>query len=324
METINTRRLHQELVLTSKYLSFCMLIYLVFSMFLPRIMITILKALGFKSFLTANNQFTSQIASYIFSLFSYTAILVIPFFMYVKMLDQSLDMKWTKHKLNPAYTTFATCSSLAMIVVSNFLVVFIDSFFSKADLTIAVGTFNKPTGGPLEFVLLFLYFCILPPILEEFVFRGIILHSLTKFGNVFAIIISSIMFALVHRNIAQGIHAFIMGCIMAYFVLRTDNLKTSMIIHFANNLYAVINGLIHYYLPVQIGRILSISMLFLLLLIGLITLFPLTRIHYQDLNNVNTPSPLSAKKYLTMFTTPSAVLMLVVYGYFFITNISHI
>lgn len=85
---------------------------------------------------------------------------------------------------------------------------------------------------------------VLPAVFEELVFRGVILQSLRRFGDLFALIVSSFLFAVAHGNLIQGPNAMLMGLMIGYFVLRTGSLITGMIIHFVNNLFAGIISLV--------------------------------------------------------------------------------
>ena len=79
---------------------------------------------------------------------------------------------------------------------------------------------------------------IVPAFVEEFAIRGIMLQSLRKYGDLFAIIVSSIFFGLMHGNCLQAPFAFILGMVMCWLVIKTDSLWTGIAIHFMNNFYA--------------------------------------------------------------------------------------
>ena len=82
-------------------------------------------------------------------------------------------------------------------------------------------------------LLNFLTVVLVAPILEEFFFRGILLTRwAVKWGVVRAVIVSSVIFALLHNNI---IGMFCVACVLAIFYIRTKSLFVPMIIHIANN-----------------------------------------------------------------------------------------
>ena len=61
---------------------------------------------------------------------------------------------------------------------------------------------------------------VIAPILEEFVFRKLILDRLSIYGNVFAIVMSAAMFGLFHGNLHQMFYAFFVGLIMGYVTVK--------------------------------------------------------------------------------------------------------
>ncbi len=77
---------------------------------------------------------------------------------------------------------------------------------------------------------------IVPGIVEEIVFRGIILGMFRKFGDRFAIFISALLFGTLHMNLVQFVFAFILGLVFGYVVVKLNSLLPSMIAHTLNNL----------------------------------------------------------------------------------------
>ena len=69
------------------------------------------------------------------------------------------------------------------------------------------------------------------PVLEEIVFRGVIMNNLKKYGIKTAIIINSIFFALSHYNTDMIIPAFFTGIIFSYVAYKYS-IKYSILIHF--------------------------------------------------------------------------------------------
>jgi len=97
----------------------------------------------------------------------------------------------------------------------------------------------NPTSWPL-FLLAILVSAVIPAICEELLFRGVILNGLrSRFSDVGSVVLSGLMFALMHGNLQQFIYPFILGCIMGWIVLRTGSLVSSIIVHFVNNFLVV-------------------------------------------------------------------------------------
>jgi uncharacterized protein len=88
-------------------------------------------------------------------------------------------------------------------------------------------------------VLSFIAIVFAAPILEELIFRGIILNGLLKkYSPLNSIILSSVLFGIVHLNPWQFIGALIIGIFSGWVYYRTEKLTLSIIIHSVNNLLA--------------------------------------------------------------------------------------
>lgn len=92
--------------------------------------------------------------------------------------------------------------------------------------------FGSETG-----IFTFILMVIAAPILEELIFRGIILDGLLgKYSPVKSILISSFLFGLAHLNPWQLITGFIIGIFSGWVYYRTKSLSLSVIVHASANL----------------------------------------------------------------------------------------
>ena len=73
------------------------------------------------------------------------------------------------------------------------------------------------------------------PLLEEYVFRGVLLKHLGAFGARPYILFSALVFALFHANLAQIPYAFAMGLIFAGLTYYSGTIKYAVITHLALN-----------------------------------------------------------------------------------------
>lgn len=83
-------------------------------------------------------------------------------------------------------------------------------------------------------VSMFLYASIVGPIVEELIYRGFVLCSFQKYGKVAAIIISSILFGVMHANIPQGMFAFAVGLVLGYVAIEYS-IWWAIALHIFNN-----------------------------------------------------------------------------------------
>lgn len=84
----------------------------------------------------------------------------------------------------------------------------------------------------------FISIVIIAPICEEFVFRGIFFRSLESYDRRFAIILTAIIFGLMHRNPAAVINAVVFGIFAAVSCAETGSLLMGILLHMTNNAIA--------------------------------------------------------------------------------------
>ena len=77
---------------------------------------------------------------------------------------------------------------------------------------------------------------ILSPIIEEMMFRGVMLNKLRRYGDKVAIITTAILFGLFHANFSQFFYAVALGIVFAYVTLKTGTIKYSIILHIIVNM----------------------------------------------------------------------------------------
>ncbi len=106
--------------------------------------------------------------------------------------------------------------------------------------------FDNPEG-PLQLAAVFLALVVLPPIVEELVFRGFVFGGLrTRFNFWVTAIITSAVFAVGHLQFGNdapllwvaAIDTFILSMVMCYVRERTGSIIPTMIMHALKNLLA--------------------------------------------------------------------------------------
>ena len=84
-------------------------------------------------------------------------------------------------------------------------------------------------------VFVFIGTCLLAPITEEILCRGIIVDILSeKHGNAFVIIISSVIFYIIHGN-PINVGALLFGILASWSILKTKSIIPGVVIHFIWN-----------------------------------------------------------------------------------------
>ena len=82
---------------------------------------------------------------------------------------------------------------------------------------------------------------VLPAVLEEILFRGILLNNVgEEAGSVRAIFIAGFCFSLYHGSVEQTIYQFICGCLFAFLAVRSRSIAPTVVAHFINNALIII------------------------------------------------------------------------------------
>ena len=96
-------------------------------------------------------------------------------------------------------------------------------------------------NGATPVIVQLLVLGVLTPILEELLFRGVIYKRLKTYYDVtIAAYIASIIFAIAHFNLVQGLYAFIMGIVLIYLYEKTGNLITAICTHCVANITVIV------------------------------------------------------------------------------------
>lgn len=106
-----------------------------------------------------------------------------------------------------------------------------------------------PLDDPLALCSYIALVCIIAPITEEYMFRGVLMMSMSRYGVRFALIVTSVFFGLLHGNIAQTPMAVLLGLALGYIALKTGSIKYSILIHFLNNTWATAFTLLYEFFP---------------------------------------------------------------------------
>ncbi|NCB48122.1 MAG: CPBP family intramembrane metalloprotease [Clostridia bacterium] len=123
---------------------------------------------------------------------------------------------------------------------------FVASFFSN--IISFLGYEKSPSFSVLSsstdysivaFLLQVLSISILPAICEEVAHRGLLLRGLSTLGLMQALIISSILFGLMHLNVNQFFFATVLGFMIGLTAVISKNIFPAIIIHFTNNFLSV-------------------------------------------------------------------------------------
>ena len=160
----------------------------------------------------------------------------------------------TKNKLRDTFKFFgykkisakAVLISIGIGVIVYFLNVFVATFFNVLLAFFGYSSTSSsitPSSYPFWlFLVNVLVSAVMPGICEETAHRGLLLKGLSGHGQRFALIMSSLLFGLMHMNIDQFFYATLIGILVGYLALICDSIYPAMIIHFMNNFLSTFAG----------------------------------------------------------------------------------
>lgn len=154
------------------------------------------------------------------------AIIILCFFFFSKNKNNKIMTKPTVKKLC-FYILISLLCFVTLFPVVTVVNSLIYNFFPKRSLTYPLTTSN--------YFISLISMVILPAVAEELLFRGLIFKGLQKGGNTFAIIISSLMFALFHLSLEQTIYPILMGLVFAVIMCYENNIIYCITVHLTNN-----------------------------------------------------------------------------------------
>ena len=86
-----------------------------------------------------------------------------------------------------------------------------------------------------DLIVSFLSLCVFTPLVEEFVFRGVIFGSLRRYGFGYAAVASALLFGLAHGSPAQLAYALASGLVFAAVYEVSGSVRTGILLHALNN-----------------------------------------------------------------------------------------
>jgi uncharacterized protein len=170
----------------------------------------------------------------LFSLLSYGSLMLVGLsIIYVSIKPFVPNpLRWLPLKLKGNWALWSIggyLAALPLVVVVSLLSqkIFREQGGSNPILEIILNNQNRIT-----IVILYLMVAVLAPIFEETLFRGFFLTSLTRYlPDWAAIICSGSLFAFAHLTASDLLPLTLLGMMLGYVYLRTENLLTSILLH---------------------------------------------------------------------------------------------
>ena len=126
--------------------------------------------------------------------------------------------------------------TLFLMSIGSFIGDSLNSIISSLlHLNVSNSTIETIESMPLWLAALTTMVCA--PIVEEFIFRYTLVGTLGRFGNIFAILISSVAFGLFHGNLYQFFYAFLVGLVLGYVYVKCGKWWVCVLMHAIANFF---------------------------------------------------------------------------------------
>ena len=308
-ESILRMQEKQKLRQIAMFIGIAMLLTASITLFFAPVYLNIMSAFGIDRYTAAKlandpmgMQLINQILSVLMFVFPFLIVLSGCSFKFNDIVSLSLPDK--KSFLPIVLLGLAFCGFAN--IASNLLASLFSGFgFELPDYSM------KTPDGPFGIVVTVIGAAVIAPLTEEFAMRGIVMGSLRKYGEKFAIITSAVLFGLMHGNLRQIPFAFIVGLILGFAVIKTGSLWTGVTIHFLNNLFASVLTIIGEHVATEIATIINLAFFGFCILCGFISMYFMDNktVDAELLSDENAENKRSAKIF---FTSPFIIAYIVI------------
>ena len=139
-----------------------------------------------------------------------------------------------RHSIRPGAFVAATVMCFGLVYLSNILGTLITTAVSILKRSVVQNEiFNVTSAVSMWSILLYMVICA--PLMEEYVFRKLIVERTVRYGQGVAVLVSGLMFGLFHGNLNQFAYAFTLGVFLAFLYVKTGNLKITIALHMMIN-----------------------------------------------------------------------------------------
>ena len=176
-------------------------------------------------------------SSALVSLFLQLAILLLPALFFIRMRGRGYGKAIRLRRPAAAHIPLLICAFF-LLLVGGFLLSAL--FGGTHTIGNSSSSFEQASpNGVLQALIAIPVLALLPAVCEELLFRGILCTELDRRGALRAILVGSLLFALIHFDLANLPVYFYAGALLTLVLYVTDSLIATMIIHALYNLVSL-------------------------------------------------------------------------------------
>ncbi len=201
---------------------------------------------------------------------AYCASFILPVvFFYLISKNKNRELLDLTLRLPEKHTVLKTCS----VICTGMSIVYTMAYLNAQLLPqtdVSDMFYGSGMDEPYVIVLMFLSTAIVPALVEELMFRGMIYKNLRPYGRANAIIISALLFGLMHQNPAQFVYTTAAGVVLATAYELTGSFWACVLLHFFNNFFSVLQQIWISKYPMEKATLISSLSELILFFLGLI------------------------------------------------------
>ncbi len=220
------------------------------------------------------------------------------------------------HAVNAKHIFFLLFSMLFTICTSLLLAL---SFGGAHDLSHGITLLGTFIAGENEFSVsapyLILTYAVLPALLEEFLFRGVLFSQLERISFPFAVTVTNVLYALFGFTLGGSIPMFFVGLMMVFVYYTTRSLWACVILHFIFNLYRLFmeSNVCAYFLSSSNNTLLLLTAALAFLISAVLFLSEATRIFRNRAKRIAEKKQRSASKFANIRTVAGELRSMLAY-----------
>lgn len=294
---------------TLRKLSFYAGLAVILYVFIQNVIIVIIEGLGLIDLYTKNSLFQSGT-----DIFLIILGILLPFSLLGKKMQKASGeaepvlMEPVKRKKILLYGIFG-CTGC--VILANIFSSYITYFISLIGYELDSPDIQMP-DGMFGFAVTMLRVSILAAVVEEFCLRGHVMGNLRRYGDVFAVLMSSAIFALMHGNLIQVPFAMFSGVALGIFSIKTGSIWPAIMAHAINNGLSVAISYLIKIVGEEPGMLLYSYAMYVLIFIGLVAAFAFAmNTKDRPLKRGNTVLKPFEKTFHYLFTAPTVVAFLI-------------
>ncbi len=140
-------------------------------------------------------------------------------------------------KVKPMHYLYALLVGLGLFFVALLPNHYLQLAFASSGTKSEVILPSLGTAGEITIAILLI--CVLPAFGEEMLFRKTFCEGMKGNNEWVIVLLGGLFFSWTHFNLVQTVHQFVLGCVLCFLYVRTENVTLTVMIHMFNNLLAL-------------------------------------------------------------------------------------